>query len=127
MSNQHTGGSIWPEPRVAYLQALVEGGIFSYAEIAQTMGVSKNAVIGKARRMGFEGPRSVGIRGGPPSTMLERLDALDLFPKASACVFPIGEPGHAGFHFCGDAAIEGKAYCALHYKLTFKPNASAGD
>lgn len=37
---------------------------------------------------------------------------LDL--KHDTCRWPFGEPGRAGFHFCGGLAIDGQPYCARH-------------
>ena len=33
---------------------------------------------------------------------------------ANGCQWPIGEPGKAGFHLCGDDTAPGKPYCASH-------------
>jgi len=36
------------------------------------------------------------------------------FPQAGHCVWPIGLPGHDGFHFCGDPISAGRPYCPAH-------------
>ena len=33
---------------------------------------------------------------------------------ASACCFPIGDPGTKGFRFCDDTAVSGRPYCDEH-------------
>ena len=30
------------------------------------------------------------------------------------CLWPVGDPGDADFHFCGDEAVPGKPYCGAH-------------
>lgn len=57
--------------QIAELIDLVTGTDMTYAEIANRIGVTKNAVIGKASRMGLRVP--VGLR---PTTLMGRLDAL---------------------------------------------------
>ncbi|WP_299621390.1 GcrA family cell cycle regulator [Pelagibius sp.] len=34
--------------------------------------------------------------------------------KGPNCLWPIGDPGDADFHFCGAPAVPGKPYCAEH-------------
>ena len=34
--------------------------------------------------------------------------------RASTCQWPIGEPGKAGFHLCGDEPAPSKPYCPSH-------------
>jgi GcrA cell cycle regulator len=37
------------------------------------------------------------------------------------CRWPIGEPKHPDFHFCGAAQAPGRPYCALHWQMAFQP------
>ena len=37
------------------------------------------------------------------------------------CRWPIGEPRHADFHFCAEQRLEGRSYCALHWRMAFLP------
>jgi len=39
--------------------------------------------------------------------------------SASTCRWPIGDPGDAEFHFCGERAIEGKPYCTAHASIAY--------
>jgi GcrA cell cycle regulator len=48
-----------------------------------------------------------------PKKLLE-LDAHD-------CRWPVGEPRHPDFHFCGERQAEGRPYCALHWQMAFQP------
>lgn len=34
--------------------------------------------------------------------------------KAASCRWPLGEPGEAGFRFCGGLRLPGRPYCAGH-------------
>ena len=44
---------------------------------------------------------------------------LDL--DAHDCRWPIGEPRHPDFHFCGEKQAEGRPYCARHWQMAFQP------
>ena len=37
------------------------------------------------------------------------------------CKWPIGDPMHDDFHFCGHEADEGRPYCEYHSTLAFQP------
>jgi GcrA cell cycle regulator len=37
------------------------------------------------------------------------------------CRWPIGEPRHPDFHFCGEQCIDGRPYCGLHWSIAFQP------
>ena len=39
----------------------------------------------------------------------------------SSCRWPIGDPQHAEFHFCGKSRHEGVAYCEFHARRAFQP------
>jgi DNA-binding CsgD family transcriptional regulator len=88
------------------LVALRESGLTS-SQIAQAIGTTKNAVIGKLGRMGllhFEEfvPRQRFVP----------------FPPAGHCVFPFGDVGEPGFGYCADPVREaGQPYCAPHHAL----------
>jgi hypothetical protein len=36
------------------------------------------------------------------------------------CRWPIGDPQHHDFHFCGEQKAEGDPYCAVHMRLGFQ-------
>ena len=44
---------------------------------------------------------------------------LDL--EKGDCRWPIGEPRHPDFHFCGAPQLEGRPYCELHWRMAFLP------
>ena len=37
------------------------------------------------------------------------------------CRWPIGDPRHEDFHFCGEAQVAGQPYCAAHLRQAFQP------
>ncbi len=37
------------------------------------------------------------------------------------CRWPIGDPRHADFHFCGEKQAVGRPYCAEHWHQSFVP------
>lgn len=87
----------------------------SASEIAEQFGVTKNVVIGRAHR------REWVKRGAssPPSPFEKRIAKLDIFPSSiSGCVYPIGNPGEAKFHFCAKTRSPENSYCETHHRKT---------
>lgn len=41
------------------------------------------------------------------------------------CLWPIGDPGEAGFHSCGQPAVVGKPYCPGHGQRAVQPRKEA--
>ena len=78
------------------------------AEIALEIGTTKNSVIGRMFRTGMctEKPLPAGRR-------------YAVFPPPGRCQFPHGDPGKPDFHFCGEVAKFGSAYCADHHARCF--------
>jgi GcrA cell cycle regulator len=37
------------------------------------------------------------------------------------CRWPIGDPRHDDFHFCGAQTLAGSPYCDLHLQMAFQP------
>lgn len=48
-----------------------------------------------------------------------RLNLLQLSERT--CKWPIGDPMHDDFHFCGHEAGDSSPYCTYHAKLAFQP------
>jgi len=112
----------WTVERVSELRKLWASGV-STAEIGRRLGVSKNAVVGKAHRTGLA-PRPSPIRR-PPVALSQR--PVRLAPGGSAvCSWPFGDPQHDDFHFCGAEALPGKPYCAEHCARAYT-RSSRGD
>lgn len=125
----------WTEERVDELSKLWASG-YSASAIGRMLGVSKNAVVGKAHRMRLES-RPSPIRRDQRTPARRRVpmpgQSLPLRPiiapppppppprwtvqrKADgpSCLWPIGDPSESEFHFCGAQAVEGKPYCPDH-------------
>jgi GcrA cell cycle regulator len=117
----------WTDERISDLTRLWDSG-HSASHIGKVLGVSKNAVIGKAHRLKLP-PRPSPIRRSPgpripkPAPMAKRTPKLPSRPVfratrprhgAPACLWPIGDPGDEDFHFCGAGTVPGKPYCDEH-------------
>jgi GcrA cell cycle regulator len=130
----------WTQEQIADLMRLWNEGL-STSEIGKRLGITKNAVVGKAHRL------HLSARPSPIKRVALRLPlvkpalpkpAMTTAPVASpaaqpapqtaptsapkravemtphSCRWPIGHPGDSGFHFCGDSALPGKPYCSTH-------------
>lgn len=117
----------WTEERISDLVRLWATGR-SASEIGRALGVSKNAVIGKAHRLKLPArPSPIRSSPGPkvpkPARLPKRVRKVrsyaDVRPRRarkgeSACLWPIGEPEEPDFHFCEAEVVPGKPYCAEH-------------
>ncbi|MBM3484479.1 MAG: global cell cycle regulator GcrA-like protein [Alphaproteobacteria bacterium] len=128
----------WTPERIAEVTRLWNQGLTT-AEIGRLIGMSKNAIVGKAHRLGLP-PRPSPIkrearvarpmrseprvveRPSPPPVQLV------ISTSGATCKWPIGHPGEPEFGFCGQPAVEGKPYCVEHYTRAYiqaKPKTSA--
>ena len=139
----------WSPERIAELTKLWNDGLAT-SEIGKRLGISKNAVVGKAHRLHLSARpspiRRVMMRSAmprPPRPIAEPravLPAVAHEPRPPAppqpervvelsnqtCKWPIGHPNETGFHFCGERAIVGKPYCQSHTAIAYvraKPKA----
>lgn len=56
----------------------------------------------------------------PPKPPVARMVSLmDL--KFGDCRFPIGDPRHADYGYCGAKAVPGRPYCDWHCRLAYQP------
>ncbi|MGD9805121.1 MAG: GcrA family cell cycle regulator [Hyphomicrobiaceae bacterium] len=46
--------------------------------------------------------------------------------EAGDCRWPVGDPRHDGFHFCGAPQMLGRPYCITHWPLSFVPSKGRG-
>lgn len=138
----------WTAERIALLKSRFEAGL-SCREIADDIGVSRNAVIGKLSRLNLMREKSGDARrparndaakGHRPRTA-PRLLTLYAEPPPAAddepihnghccsllelseerCRWPISTPGAEDFCFCGNTPVEGLPYCAGHTRLAYRP------
>jgi GcrA cell cycle regulator len=103
--------SVWTPERVTQLGQLWDEGL-STAEIGRRLGLTKNAVVGKAHRLGLK-PRPSPLKAAPKP----RRTVVDFV--GPSCSWPHGHPGEKGFHFCGARVVPGKPYCAEHTAVAY--------
>ncbi len=106
---------MWSEEKIQRLKKLWSEGLTT-GEIGKRIGVSKNAVVGKAHRLGLKGRPSPIKR--PDRAAPAKKEPLKIFTltdlSAQTCRWPIGDPKHEDFRFCGRPVIIGKPYCGEH-------------
>ncbi|MAO91775.1 MAG: global cell cycle regulator GcrA-like protein [Rhodospirillales bacterium] len=101
----------WTDDRVTLLKGMWTNG-YTARQIAEKLGgVTRNAVIGKAHRLGLSSrPQQVKRHTPLPiPNVVER-----------HCQWPIGHPGTDEFHFCGKSAVPGKPYCQAHCGVAYR-------
>ncbi len=126
---------MWNDEKIAKLKKLWSEGLTT-GEIGKRLGVSKNAVVGKAHRLGLKGRPSPIKRqdatavaapsghapasGSTPVTShaAPKKEAVKIFTLTdlthNTCRWPIGDPKHEDFRFCGKQVYPGKPYCLDH-------------
>jgi GcrA cell cycle regulator len=104
--------TVWTQNLIDNLGRLWAEG-HSTAEIGRRLGLTKNAVVGKAHRLSLA-PRPSPLKGPP-----KRRVVVDF--SGPSCSWPIGHPGEKHFHFCGARPLGGKPYCAEHAAMAYIP------
>lgn len=107
----------WTDERIARLTELWSQDL-STAEIGKILGITKNAVVGKAHRLGLpkrQSPIRRSTKAKKPKPNLIRLENLE----RGMCCWPYGDPNDDDFHFCGKPAIPSKPYCLEHCKEAY--------
>ena len=106
----------WSDEQIETLKALWGQGKPA-SEIAEILGnTSRNAVIGKAHRLGLSGrpspirKKTSTARGANLLAVTERM-----------CKWPFGDPKKTDFHFCGRAIDVSMTYCAEHRAIAYTP------
>ena len=111
----------WTKKKVEKLTKLWEKGIPA-RDIASKLGeVSRNAVIGKANRLGLSKKKLAS----PSNKEKKVIDIKVLVPNMSGCKWPIGHPGDTDFYFCGKPVHPGKPYCLEHCAIAYRRKDSA--
>jgi GcrA cell cycle regulator len=152
-ANIPTNKFTWTTERVDLLKSHFEAGL-SCREIAVSIGVSRNAVIGKLSRLNLTRgaanaeprPRKAAKERGTrsvPQLQYRMLRALypdepreeapiasearcSLFELSNErCRWPISTPGAADFCFCGNTPLDGMPYCSGHTRLAYRPGSRA--
>ena len=107
---------VWTDEQIGMLTTLWREGK-SASEIATFIGcdISRNAIIGKAHRLGLAG------RASPIKKKKEiKLASLSHLTERM-CKWPFGDPKKPDFHFCGKAVDITKTYCPEHRALAYAP------
>jgi len=103
------GGFDWNAETLLEFKALWDSGIV-FSAIARIMGTTKNTVIGKAHREGWQRQPRRWQRAKPTP---------NLFPDKRGCSFGIGDPGEKGFRFCGERTAPGASFCETHRRICY--------
>ena len=137
----------WNQQKVDDLKKLWNEGVAT-SRIGEQLGFTKNAVIGKAFRLGLErrqnsrkktshsqsvssvtmyreSSSSAHSQIAPKREVTRRREKFS-FKKSivgtgsfKSCQWPIGDPLEEGFHYCGGQNIPTKPYCIEHYKKAY--------
>jgi len=128
----------WTKERIAKLQKMWEKGS-SASQIAEELGdVTRNAVIGKAHRLGLSrrpSPVKTPEKKKPkPKAKAKKESKVEqeqvvtlLMLTERICKWPIGHPGEPDFHFCGLKSTPGQPYCADHAAIAYQERSSKKD
>ncbi len=138
----------WNETNVARLRELWDQGLPT-AQIGKLLGFTKNAVVGKAHRIGLERrPSPIRRTAVKPdrkkarSPIVPKLnfenvkeeelknkkiqqkflpDIKNVFtnPTKRGCEWPEGHPDESDFKFCGKERFEDKPYCLDHCAIAY--------
>ena len=121
---------VWDDDKLNKLRKLWDDGL-PITKIGNEIGVSRNAIAGKAHRMGLPKRNSPISKSGDPrknqqSNNSENSKALplkimlrDVEWSRNRCCWPIGDPKLPGFSFCGTPIIPGRPYCEEHSNLAY--------
>ena len=127
-------GNVWTDERLEELKKLWAQGL-SISQIGEALGVSRNAIAGKAHRMGLPKRPSPISKPKAEKRKVEpvveeqdlplRLELRQLVWSRSRCCWPTGDPKKNGFVFCGDTVVPGKPYCLPHCKEAYTTSRAA--
>ena len=137
----------WNQQKVDDLKKLWNEGVAT-SRIGEQLGFTKNAVIGKAFRLGLERRQNSRKK----TALSQSASSVTMYRETSApshsqvtprrevtrrkekfsfkksivgtgsfksCQWPIGDPLEEGFHYCGGQNIPTKPYCIEHYKKAY--------
>ena len=122
--------SVWDEQKLNKLKKLWDEGL-PITKIGIEIGVSRNAIAGKAHRLGLPKRNSPISKSGDPRKNQNTLskNTVQQLPlkitlrevdwSRNRCCWPIGDPKLPGFSFCGTSIIPGRPYCEEHSNLAY--------
>ncbi len=122
--------SVWDEQKLNKLKKLWDEGL-PITKIGIEIGVSRNAIAGKAHRLGLPKRNSPISKSGDPrknqktfsKNTAQQLPLKIMLREVewsrNRCCWPIGDPKLPGFSFCGTPIIPGRPYCEEHSNLAY--------
>jgi GcrA cell cycle regulator len=145
MSRFNVGNAGWSGAALAWLKE--NWPLFQKKQLAEVLGCSPNAVVGKAHRMDLPkkpspikravpdtGPRihrphrATGakpmrkLKGPKPPKQRRAPTPYRGRPyDGDGCAWPFGDPGTAAFRLCCGDPVNGSPYCEDHYKRAYVP------
>ena len=136
----------WNDDNVLRLKELWDQGLPT-AQIGKLLGFTKNAVVGKAHRIGLERrPSPIRRTAVKPDRKKARSPVMpklnfekqesennqfnigsfqpsvkNIFVSNSkrGCEWPMGHPDESDFHFCGKERFDDKPYCLDHCAIAY--------
>ncbi len=123
---------VWSDDMIRRLEELWAKGT-SASVIGKELGVSKNAVIGKSRRLKLPARPSPIVRAGEKKSVtgsprMKRQRITDIIElTAHLCRWPFGNPDEEDFYFCGKAVVPGKPYCQEHSDIAYVAKSGSRD
>ena len=123
--------SVWDKDKLDQLRHFWLEGL-PITKIGLELNVSRNAIAGKAHRLGLPKrnspisklgePRINQSKAVPEENKKElplKLLLRDVEWSRNACCWPLGDPKLPGFKFCGITIIPGRPYCEEHSVLAY--------
>ena len=122
--------SVWDDKKLNKLKKLWDEGL-PITKIGIELGVSRNAIAGKAHRLGLPKRNSPISKSGDPRKNQEissknttqqlplKILLREVEWSRNRCCWPIGDPKLPGFAFCGTSIIPGRPYCEEHSNLAY--------
>jgi len=109
---------VWNSETIDQLKAQWSQGM-SITQIGKNLGTTRNAVVGKAHRLGLEKRDSPIVRSATPKPAVQ---APVVQPERQPlvahngprCKWPVGDPKSSNFRFCTGPALDGYPYCREH-------------
>lgn len=131
----------WTEEKVQILKDLWEETTLSASQIAGKIGIglTRNAVIGKANRLKLSrkdknhevtGKKIRAVRKNPvaeanPAHLAKILEFRKEDKKAlNLCSWPNGDPNSKDFRFCGEEVKKAQPYCSKHMERAYSKQKS---
>ena len=128
----------WPCELTERLKKLWQENMLSASQVAQKLGITRNAVLGKANRLRLPTHKAktskghirkpvkkpkpvavapIGIIDEPVPAEPEFLGLTLMELSPASCRFPRGDK--APFEYCGQMQQDGSRYCRFHHQLAY--------